>query len=102
LRCNNLQKPFWPALKLTKGDLLRYYVEAAPFILPAIDNRPLTMKRYPNGVDKEPFYQHRAPDKVPPNVRVEHVPGEKTVPARFIGGSLKTLLYMTQLASISQ
>jgi bifunctional non-homologous end joining protein LigD len=60
------------------------------------------MKRYPNGIDKPPFYQHRAPDQVPPNVRVEHVPGEKTVPARFIGGTLKTLLYMTQLAAISQ
>jgi len=48
------------------------------------------------------FYQHRAPDEVPPNVRVAHVPGEKTVPARLIGGDLKTLLYMTQLAAISQ
>jgi bifunctional non-homologous end joining protein LigD len=102
LSVSNLHKVFWPKQKLTKGDLLRYYVEAAPFILPAIDDRPLTMKRYPNGIEKEPFYQHRAPDHVPPNVRVEHVPGEKTVPARFIGGGLKTLLYMTQLASISQ
>jgi bifunctional non-homologous end joining protein LigD len=102
LSVSNLHKVFWPKHKLTKGDLLRYYVEAAPFILPAIADRPLTMKRYPNGIDKPPFYQHRAPDQVPPNVRVEHVPGEKTVPARFIGGDLKTLLYMTQLAAISQ
>ena len=102
LSVSNLHKVFWPKQKLTKGDLLRYYVEAAPFILPAINDRPLTMKRYPNGIEKEPFYQHRAPDHVPTNVRVEHVPGEKTVPARFIGGTLKTLLYMTQLASISQ
>jgi bifunctional non-homologous end joining protein LigD len=102
LSVSNLHKIFWPKQKLTKGDLLRYYVEAAPFILPAIEDRPLTMKRYPNGIEKEPFYQHRAPDHVPPNVRIEHVPGEKTVPARFIGGNLKTLLYMTQLASISQ
>jgi bifunctional non-homologous end joining protein LigD len=60
------------------------------------------MKRFPNGISGQPFYQHRAPDEVPPGVRVEHVPGEQTVPARFIGGNLKTLLYMTQLAAISQ
>jgi bifunctional non-homologous end joining protein LigD len=60
------------------------------------------MKRLPNGISGQPFYQHRAPDQVPPGVRVEHVPGDKTVPARFIGGNLKTLLHMTQLAAISQ
>ena len=102
LSVSNLQKVFWPKQHLTKGDLFRYYVEAAPFILPAVSDRPLTMKRYPNGIAKVPFYQHRAPDQVPPHVRVEHVPGEESVPARFIGGTLKTLLYMTQLASISQ
>ena len=102
LSVTNLHKVFWPKQQLTKGDLLRYYVETAPFILPAVDDRPLTMKRYPNGIAKAPFYQHRAPDRVPPHVRVEHVPGEESVPARFIGGTLKTLLYMTQLASISQ
>ena len=102
LSVSNLHKVFWPKRKLTKGDLFRYYAHAAPCILPVIADRPLTMKRYPNGIEKAPFYQHRAPDEVPPHVRVEHVPGEKTVPARFVGGALKTLLYMTQLASISQ
>ena len=102
LSVTNLHKIFWPKLKLTKGDLLRYYVQVAPCILPAIQDRPLVMKRFPNGISGQPFYQHRAPEEVPPGVRVEHVSGEKTVPARFIGGSLKTLLYMTQLAAISQ
>jgi bifunctional non-homologous end joining protein LigD len=102
LSVTNLHKVFWPRQKLTKGDLLRYYVHAAPFILPAVDDRPLVMKRLPNGIAGQPFYQHRAPDQVPPDVRVEHVPGDETVPVRFIGGNLKTLLYMTQLAAISQ
>ena len=102
LSVTNLHKVFWPKQKLTKGDLLRYYVQAAPFILPAILDRPLTMKRLPNGVLGQTFYQHRAPDPVPSNVRVEHVPGEQSVPARLIGGNLKTLLYMSQLAAISQ
>lgn len=102
LSVTNLHKVFWPRQKLTKGDLLRYYVQAAAFILPAVNDRPLVMKRLPNGISGQPFYQHRAPDQVPPGVRVEHVPGDKTVPARFIGGNLKTLLHMTQLAAISQ
>ena len=101
LSVTNLRKIFWPKPKLTKGALFRYYVEAAPYILPAVQDRPLTMKRLPNGIAAPAFYQHRAPDKVPPNVRVEPV-RDDDVPSRFIGGNLKTLLHMTQLAAISQ
>jgi bifunctional non-homologous end joining protein LigD len=102
LSVTNLRKVFWPKPKLTKGDLFRYYVQAAPYILPAVQDRPLTMKRLPNGVAGAAFYQHRAPDyTVPRNIRVEQVAGDD-VPSRFIGGNLKTLLYMTQLAAISQ
>ena len=101
LEVTNLHKPFWPAIKKTKGDLVRHYVRMAPYILPVVDNRPLVMKRLPNGVDGMAFYQHRAPEPVPPGVRVETLPNDD-VPARLIGGSLKTLIYMAQLASISQ
>lgn len=103
----NLHKPFWPALKLTKGDLFRYYVQVAAALLPAIADRPLVMKRYPNGIAGKPFYQHRA-SHVPAGVRVEAVGGagasEAGQPARphIVGGDLLTLLYTTQLAAISQ
>ena len=102
LSVSNLHKVFWPKQKLTKGDLLRYYVEAAPFLLPAVADRPLVMKRMPNGVGGPSFYQQRAPDAAPAGVRVEKVAADKTVPSRLVGGTLITLLYMTQLASISQ
>ena len=101
LDVTNLQKVFWPEARYTKGDLLRYYARIAPFILPVVAERPLVMKRFPNGVQGEAFYQHRAPDVYPRGVRVEHVP-DADVPTMFIGGDLKTLLYMTQLAAISQ
>jgi bifunctional non-homologous end joining protein LigD len=100
LEVTNLHKIFWPAVKKTKGDLIRHYARMAPYILPVVDNRPLVMKRLPNGVDGMAFYQHRAPEPVPPGVRIETLPNDD-VPARLIGGSLKTLLYMAQLASIS-
>ncbi|MGE3511995.1 MAG: non-homologous end-joining DNA ligase, partial [Vicinamibacterales bacterium] len=108
LAITNLHKPFWPALGLTKGDLFRYYVRVAPLLLPAIADRPLVMKRYPNGIAGKPFYQHRATD-VPHGIRVEPVPGAAGAPhagpqsrPHVIGGDLLTLLYTTQLAAISQ
>jgi len=101
----NLHKVFWPKARLTKGDLLRYYVRVSPAILPVIADRPLVMKRFPNGVTAKPFYQHQVPD-APAGVRAEHIAGddERAAESRvqIIGGSLKTLLYTTQLASISQ
>jgi bifunctional non-homologous end joining protein LigD len=100
LSVTNLHKLFWPKPKLTKGDLMRYYVRAAPFVLPAVADRPLVMKRFPNGVAAPPFYQHRAPE-VPAGVRTQVVGVVEERP-QIIGGSLKTLLYMTQLAAISQ
>jgi len=98
----NLQKVFWPKQKITKGELLRYYVTVAPCLLPVVEDRPLVMKRLPNGVTGKAFYQQRPPDTVPEGVRVEPVEGDTDVPARLIGGSLLTLLHMTQLAAISQ
>ena len=100
LEVTNLHKLFWPKVKKTKGDLIRYYAKVAPYILPVIDNRPLVMKRLPNGVEGPSFYQHRAPEPVVANVRIATLENDD-VPARLIGGSLKTLLYMAQLASIS-
>jgi len=104
----NLAKIFWPNLKLTKGDLLRYYAEVSPFILPAVADRPLVMKRFPNGVTGMAFYQQRKRLEQPPSgVRIETIPGGidpilEGDEQRFVGGSLITLLYMTQIAAVSQ
>jgi bifunctional non-homologous end joining protein LigD len=102
INITNPHKVFWPKQKLTKGDLLRYYVEAAPFILPAVADRPLVMKRFPNGIAAPTFYQHRAPEP-PPGVRVERVKeADGSDRPQLVGGDLTTLLYMTQIAAISQ
>jgi bifunctional non-homologous end joining protein LigD len=100
LEVGNLEKVFWPDLPATKGDLLRYYVRVSPCILPVIADRALVMKRLPDGVGGPAFYQHRANDKAPPGVRTIVLPDDD-VPSRFVGGSLKTLLYLAQLAAIS-
>jgi bifunctional non-homologous end joining protein LigD len=87
VKVTNLAKLFWPSLKITKGELLRYYVEVAPLVLPCIADRPLVMKRFPNGVTGQAFYQHKVAER-----------GAR----QFVGGTLQTLLEMTQLAAISQ
>lgn len=101
----NLAKIFWPTDRITKGELLRFYVRVSPWLLPAIEDRPLVMKRFPNGIAAKPFYQQRAPDNPPADVRTElteESSEESGMMPRFVGGNLATLLYMTQLASISQ
>jgi bifunctional non-homologous end joining protein LigD len=101
LDVTNLRKVFWPQDRITKGELLRYYVQVAPALLPVVADRPLVMKRFPNGIEGQAFYQQRAPDKPPAGIRVETLEGDD-VPSRLVGGSLETLLYMTQLAVVSQ
>lgn len=102
LKVSNLDKVFFPKAKYTKGDVMRFYARIAGFILPAIQDRPLVLKRFPNGIDGESFYQQKASDTTPPEVRVEEIiteGGDKQ--PRIIGGDLLTLLYTIQLGAIS-
>jgi bifunctional non-homologous end joining protein LigD len=102
LELTNLGKVFFPVPKFTKGRLLEFYAEISPYLLPALDGRPLVLKRYPNGIGNEAFYQQKAPDKVPPGIRVEEVADDGIeTQRRLIGGSLATLLYIVQLGAIS-
>jgi bifunctional non-homologous end joining protein LigD len=102
LEISNLAKVFFPSTRHTKGDVMRFYTRIAPLLLPAIADRPLVMKRFPNGVRGKAFYQQRAPANPPPSVRIEPVSDEGlTTQPRLIGGDLATLLYVVQLAAIS-
>ena len=65
VRLTNLRKPFWPERGITKGDLLQYYADVAPVLLPHIADRAMVMKRYPNGAHDEPFFMKRAPEHRP-------------------------------------
>jgi bifunctional non-homologous end joining protein LigD len=100
LHVTNLGKLYFPEVKRTKGDLMRYYDQVAPALLPFIADRPLVLKRYPDGVSASPFFQQNASDDTPEPVRVETVPSESTPGRRLIGGDLYTLLYCTQLGCI--
>ena len=102
LEVSKLDKVFFPSTGHTKGDVMRYYTRVSPYLLPAIVDRPLVMKRFPNGVRGKAFYQQRAPEDPPESVRVEAVADEGlTLQRRLIGGDLATLLYVVQLGAIS-
>jgi bifunctional non-homologous end joining protein LigD len=61
----NLRKPFWPRLGLTKRDLLQYYLDVAPVLLPHLRDRAMVMKRYPDGAGGKFFFMKRAPSPRP-------------------------------------
>jgi bifunctional non-homologous end joining protein LigD len=65
LRLSNLDKVFWPDDGITKGELLAYYRAAAPVLVPHLRNRPFTLKRYPDGIEGEHFFQKDAPKHMP-------------------------------------
>ena len=65
LRLSNLDKIYWPEEGFTKGDLLTYYFNISPTILPHLQERPLTLKRMPNGVSGDFFYEKNAPRHTP-------------------------------------
>lgn len=65
LKFTNLSKLYWPKDKVTKRDLINYYYQVAPYILPYLKDRPQTLNRFPNGIDKDSFYQKDVKGKVP-------------------------------------
>lgn len=65
LSFSNLSKVYWPKDKITKRDMLNYYYQAAPYMLPYMKNRPMSLNRHPNGIEGESFYQKDVTGKVP-------------------------------------
>lgn len=101
LHVSSLGKVYFPEAGVTKGALMRYYTRVSPYLLPEIDGRPLVLKRYPDGVAGQMFFQQDAGPHVPDVVRVKKLATEgKGERARIIGGDLATLLYTVQLGAI--
>jgi bifunctional non-homologous end joining protein LigD len=78
VRLTNLQKIFWPKLRLTKRDLLQYYADVSSWLLPHLRKRAMVMKRYPNGINAPFFFMKRAPSPHPdfvPVCPIKHASG---------------------------
>jgi bifunctional non-homologous end joining protein LigD len=99
VKVTNLRKPFWP--NITKGDLLQYYFDVAPVLLPHITGRPMVMKRYPHGAAGEFFFMKRAPAPRPSWIRtclIEHR-SHKTIDFPLID-DLPALMWVINLGCI--
>jgi bifunctional non-homologous end joining protein LigD len=99
---SNLQKVFWPEAGLTKGDLIAYFTAVAPALLPAIRDRPLTVKRYPDGIHEFAFFQKNTPSYAPPWVRTItlHAHAAKRDVSYTLCNSRQTLLWLANQAAI--
>jgi bifunctional non-homologous end joining protein LigD len=102
LEVSNLNKVLYPAVGFTKGQVIDYYIRVAPVLLPHLKDRPLTLKRYPNGVDKEFFYEKRCPSHRPPWVRTAHIwsEGNNDYLDYCLAQDLPTLVWAANLADI--
>jgi bifunctional non-homologous end joining protein LigD len=102
LRLSNLDKVYWPDDGYTKGDLLAYYWNVAELILPHLHDRPLTMKRMPDGLAGQPFYEKQVPAHAPDWLPTTAVPSEDdTRVVEFVMvQDLPSLLYVVNLGCI--
>jgi bifunctional non-homologous end joining protein LigD len=96
LKFTNLGKLYYPADKIAKRDLINYYDAVAPLILPHLKDRPLSLKRYPNGIDADFFFQKEVAESFPKWLRTADADGIESV----IGDDRATLLFLVNLGCI--
>jgi bifunctional non-homologous end joining protein LigD len=104
LKLTNLPKIFYPGEGINKRDVINYYDAVAPLILPHLRDRPLSLKRYPNGINEQYFFQKDAEGKVPDWVRLEPIFSDHNQDKihYIICNDRATLIYLANLASIDQ
>jgi bifunctional non-homologous end joining protein LigD len=102
VQLTSLEKPYWPEDGYTKGDLIAYYVRMGRYIMPYLKDRPAILKRYPNGLRDEGFFQHdvtSAPDFLKTEV-LESETGRKLNYAVYT--DLASLVYLANIGTIAQ
>jgi bifunctional non-homologous end joining protein LigD len=102
LPVSNLNKVLYPKAGFTKGQVIDYYIRIAPVLLPHLKDRPLTMKRYPNGVEGEFFYEKNCPPHRPKWVKTAQVwsEGNNRMMDYCLAQDLPTLVWAANLADL--
>jgi bifunctional non-homologous end joining protein LigD len=102
LKLSNLEKVLYPATGFAKKDVIDYYVKIAPAMLPHLNGRALTRKRYPDGVDAEPFFEKNAPMHKPAWVKTAPIwSGSNRRTVNYIlADDLPTLVWLANLAAL--
>ena len=95
---SNLDKVFWPETGLTKHDLLQFYIDISPYLLPYLRDRPCSFQRLPDGIGGKQFYQKNVPSFAPSWIQTFPVSrGKKTINYILVN-NLETLVYLVNLA----
>ena len=100
LKLTNLDKVMYPAAGFTKADVIDYYTRVAPVLMLHLRNRPLTLKRYPDGVEGEVFYQKQAPKHRPDWVKTVRIPTRDRDIDFVVVTGLPTLVWLANLADL--
>lgn len=102
IKLTNLQKIYWPKEKTTKSDLLNYYYEVLPYIMPYLQDRPQSLNRFPNGITGNSFYQKNMQGKVPGWIDTFKRQGESAEEPTFflVCKDEASLMYMVNLGCI--
>ena len=102
LKFTNLSKLYWPIEKIAKRELINYYYQVAPYILPYLKNRPQSLNRHPGGIDGPSFYQKDVTGKVPDwmDTYLYHTDDSDEDKHFLLGNNEATLLYMAGLGCI--
>ena len=102
LAVSNLDKVLYPKVGFTKGHVIDYYIRIAPVLLPHLKDRPLTMKRYPDGVEGEFFYEKNCPSHRPKWVKTAQVwsAGNNRIMNYCLAQDLPTLVWAANLADL--
>jgi bifunctional non-homologous end joining protein LigD len=102
LKLSNLEKVLYPATGFSKQQVIDYYARIAPAILPHLEGRALTRKRYPDGVDGEPFYEKNAPKYRPEWVKTAPIwsEGNRRTVDYVLANDLATLVWLANLAAL--
>lgn len=102
LKFTNVKKIYWPKEKISKGDMINYYYQIAPYILPYLKNRPQSMNRHPDGIDGESFYYKDVTGKAPAWIETYRYKSESDGRDRnyLVATDEASLLYMASLGCI--
>jgi bifunctional non-homologous end joining protein LigD len=100
LQVSNLDKVLYPRAGFTKGEVIDYYVRISPVLLPHLKDRPLTLKRYPEGVEREFFYEKQCPRYRPGWVKTARVESTEKVINYCLGNDVSTLVWAANLADL--
>ena len=98
----NLDKVYWPVEGFTKGDLVAYYESVSDVLLPYLEERPIHMNRYPDGIDGKSFYQRQVKEDFPDWIPVQEVESDRKgeTMRQFVCNDRDTLLFMANQGSI--